>query len=146
MQLPGINHGTPPPAAAQFVTGVHVPTPRVSPESPRERRLTMPGPVVLEEVSGAGPRRQETVQVVLAATDTMTGFRLSMEVEDISIGEFWISLLNPSSHFEPTGAMSLTLVLRGRDYPVKFLGGVFSFPTRNLEGISFLRMKTSDLA
>lgn len=61
-------------------------------------------------------------------------------MEDVSIGENWISLANPGSRFEPTSVMELALLIRGRNYQVKFLGAVFDFPSRGLHGISFLRV------
>lgn len=71
----------------------------------------------------------------------MPGFRLELQVQDVSISQFWISLANPSSKFEPQGVMSLDLEIRGRTYPVRFLGAVFNFPAYGLQGISFLRIE-----
>jgi hypothetical protein len=72
-------------------------------------------------------------------------FRLKIDVGEVCITEYYISLLVVSDlGFEPTGTMKFKLTHGENVYPVIFAGCSFEFKSVGIRGVSFLRDKSNE--
>jgi hypothetical protein len=77
--------------------------------------------------------------------DGMPIFRLKIDVGEVCITEYYISLLVVSDlGFEPTGTMKFKLTHGENVYPVIFAGCSFEFKSVGIRGVSFLRDKPNE--
>lgn len=90
----------------------------------------------------------ETIRLEFVPPPGQSGipsFRLKIDVGEVCITEYYISLLVTSDlGFEPAGTMKFKLTHGEKVYPVIYAGCEFEFKTVGVRGISFLRDKQSE--